>query len=61
MSFVTQEDVFACVEPVLRDLFKAFGNDKRVTEEFPRIPYAEAMQKYGSDKPDLRIPSKCRM
>ena len=56
MSFVTQEDVFACVEPVLRDLFQAFGNGKRVTEEFPRIPYAEAMQKYGSDKPDLRIP-----
>ncbi len=56
MSFVTQEDVFACVEPVLRDLFQAFGNGKRVTEDFPRIPYAEAMQKYGSDKPDLRIP-----
>ena len=56
MSFVTQEDVFACVEPVLRDLFQTFGNGKRVTEEFPRIPYAEAMQKYGSDKPDLRIP-----
>ena len=56
MSFVTQEDVFACVEPVLRDLFQAFGNGKRVTEKFPRIPYAEAMQKYGSDKPDLRIP-----
>ena len=56
MSFVTQEDVFACVEPLLRDLFQAFGNGKRVTQEFPRIPYAEAMQKYGSDKPDLRIP-----
>lgn len=56
MSFVTQEDVFACVEPVLRDVFEAFGNGKRVTAAFPRIPYAEAMQKYGSDKPDLRIP-----
>ena len=56
MSFVTQEDVFQAVEPVLRDVFKAFGKGKRVTESFPRIPYAEAMQKYGSDKPDLRIP-----
>jgi aspartyl-tRNA synthetase len=56
MSFVTQEDVFQTVEPVLRDLFTAFGDGKRVTQEFPRIPYAEAMQKYGSDKPDLRIP-----
>lgn len=56
MSFVTQEDVFTAVEPVLRDVFKEFGKGKRVTESFPRIPYAEAMQKYGSDKPDLRIP-----
>ena len=56
MSFVTQEDVFQAVEPVLHDLFVAFGQGKRVTETFPRIPYAEAMQKYGSDKPDLRIP-----
>ena len=56
MSFVTQEDVFQAVEPVLHDLFVAFGQGKRVTESFPRIPYAEAMQKYGSDKPDLRIP-----
>ena len=56
MSFVTQEDVFTAVEPVLRDVFKEFGKGKRVTEQFPRIPYAEAMQKYGSDKPDLRIP-----
>ena len=56
MSFVTQEDVFQAVEPVLRDVFTTFGNGKRVTAEFPRIPYAEAMQKYGSDKPDLRIP-----
>ena len=56
MSFVTQEDVFQSVEPVLRDVFKEFGKGKNVTENFPRIPYAEAMQKYGSDKPDLRIP-----
>ena len=56
MSFVTQEDVFNAVEPVLHDIFVEFGNGKRVTEKFPRIPYAEAMRKYGSDKPDLRIP-----
>jgi aspartyl-tRNA synthetase len=56
MSFVTQEDVFQSVEPVLRDVFVEFGGGKRVTETFPRIPYAEAMQKYGSDKPDLRVP-----
>ena len=56
MSFVTQEDVFQSVEPVLRDVFVEFGGGKRVTEAFPRIPYADAMQKYGSDKPDLRIP-----
>ncbi len=56
MSFVTQEDVFNAVEPVLRDLFKEFANGKAVTESFPRIPYAEAMAKYGTDKPDLRIP-----
>ncbi|MEC8768748.1 MAG: aspartate--tRNA ligase [Pseudomonadota bacterium] len=56
MSFVTQEDVFNAVEPVLHDIFVEFGNGKRVTETFPRIPYHEAMRKYGSDKPDLRIP-----
>lgn len=56
MSFVTQEDVFNSVEPVLRDLFVEFADGKRVTERFPRIPYAESMAKYGSDKPDLRNP-----
>ena len=56
MSFVTQEDVFQAVEPVLRDVFKEFAEGKRVTETFPRIPYAEAMLKYGVDKPDLRNP-----
>lgn len=56
MSFVTQEDVFQAVEPVLRDVFVEFADGKSVTEEFPRIPYAEAMTKYGSDKPDLRNP-----
>ncbi|WP_342641213.1 aspartate--tRNA ligase [Rhodoligotrophos ferricapiens] len=56
MSFVTQEDVFQAVEPVLRDLFAEFGGGRPVTQAFPRIPYAEAMRKYGSDKPDLRNP-----
>jgi aspartyl-tRNA synthetase len=56
MSFVTQEDVFAAVEPVLRGVFEEFGGDKAVTREFPRIAYAESMRKYGTDKPDLRNP-----
>ena len=56
MSFVEQEDVFQSVEPVLRELFEEFGEGKPVTSVFPRIPYAEAMRKYGSDKPDLRNP-----
>ncbi len=56
MSFVEQDDVFNAVEPVLRGLFEEFGGGKPVTPEFPRIPYAEAMRKYGSDKPDLRNP-----
>ena len=56
MSFVTQEDVFAAVEPVLRGVFEEFGGGKPVTPNFPLIPYAEAMLKYGVDKPDLRNP-----
>jgi aspartyl-tRNA synthetase len=56
MSFVTQEDVFAAVEPVLRGLFEEFADGKPVTEKFPRIPFDEAIAKYGSDKPDLRNP-----
>jgi aspartyl-tRNA synthetase len=56
MSFVTQEDVFNAVEPVLRGLFEEFGGGKDVTQKFPRIPYAESMAKYGNDKPDLRNP-----
>ena len=58
MSFVTQEDVFNAIGPVLAGVFEEFGNGKRVTPaaEFPRIPYAEAIAKYGSDKPDLRNP-----
>ena len=56
MSFVTQEDVFTAVEPVLRGIFEEFGEGKPVTQKFPLIPYAEALLKYGSDKPDLRNP-----
>jgi aspartyl-tRNA synthetase len=56
MSFVEQEDVFQAVEPVMRGIFEEFGNSKPVTESFPRIPYAEAIRKYGNDKPDLRNP-----
>ena len=56
MSFVTQEDVFDVVEPVIRGVFEEFGGGRPVTQKFPRIPFAEAMQKYGSDKPDLRNP-----
>ncbi|MDT3378910.1 aspartate--tRNA ligase [Labrys neptuniae] len=56
MSFVTQEDVFAAVEPVITGIFEEFGKGKSVTKGWPRIPYAEALRKYGSDKPDLRNP-----
>ncbi|KZK85484.1 Aspartate--tRNA ligase [Pseudovibrio sp. Ad46] len=56
MSFVTQEDVLTTMEPVIRGVFDEFAEGKPVTKEFPRIPYAEAIRKYGSDKPDLRNP-----
>jgi aspartyl-tRNA synthetase len=57
MSFVTQEDVFAAMEPVLRGAFEEFGGGRPVTKPpFPRIAYSEAMGKYGTDKPDLRNP-----
>jgi aspartyl-tRNA synthetase len=58
MSFVTQEDVFNAVEPVLRGVFEEFGGGKPVTPKFPLIPYADAMRHYGTDKPDLRNPIK---
>jgi aspartyl-tRNA synthetase len=58
MSFVTQEDVFAAVEPVLRGVFEEFGGGKPVTRKFPMIPYAQAVLEYGVDKPDLRNPIK---
>lgn len=57
MAFVTQEDVFAAIEPVLQGVFEEFANGRTVTPApFVRIPFAEAMLKYGSDKPDLRNP-----
>jgi aspartyl-tRNA synthetase len=54
MSFVTQEDVFAAVEPVLRGVFEEFSGGKPVAQKFPLIPYADSLRMYGSDKPDLR-------
>ena len=56
MSFVEQEDVFSVVEKLLVNTFKRFSNKKLMFEKFPRIPYAECLLKYGSDKPDLRNP-----
>lgn len=56
MSFVEQDDVFAAVEPVITGVFEEFAKGKPVTKVWPRIPFAEALKKYGSDKPDLRNP-----
>lgn len=56
MSFVTQEDVFSAMEPVITGVFEEFANGKPVTKGWRRIPFAEALRKYGSDKPDLRNP-----
>ena len=56
MSYATQEDVFSIIEPVIYNTFTKFSNKKVVEYPFPRIPYKEAMLKYGSDKPDLRNP-----
>ncbi len=56
MSFVTQDDVFAAMEPVITGVFEDFANGKPVTKSWLRIPFAEALRKYGTDKPDLRNP-----
>jgi aspartyl-tRNA synthetase len=56
MSFVTQDDVFAALEPVLRGVFAEFADGDPVTEKLPRLTHAEAQLKYGTDKPDLRNP-----
>ena len=55
MSFVNQEDIFESVEPLLRDVFEKFSENMVVNKQFPRISYAESIQKYGTDKPDLRV------
>lgn len=61
MSFVTQEDVFAAIEPVLHGVFEEFNNGRDVTPyPFPRISFDESMMKYGNDKPDLRNPIEIR-
>src|SRR2546430_2023867 len=61
MSFATQDDVFAAMETLFTGLFPEFRPDKKMTPApFPHLPYAEAMLKYGSDKPDLRIPLEIR-
>ena len=57
MSFVTQDDVFAAIEPVMHGVFTEFADGKAVTPyPFPRIPYRESISRYGTDKPDLRNP-----
>jgi aspartyl-tRNA synthetase len=56
MSFVTQDDVFAAMEPVITGVFEDFAKGKPVTKSWPRIPFAESLRKYGTDKPDLRNP-----
>lgn len=58
MSFVTQDDVFSAIEPVLHGVFKEFSKKKVTDYPFPRIPYKQAMLEFGSDKPDLRNPIK---
>jgi aspartyl-tRNA synthetase len=56
MSFVTQDDVFAAVQPVLQGLFEHFGKGRKVHTDWPRIAYRDSLKWYGSDKPDLRNP-----
>jgi aspartyl-tRNA synthetase len=56
MSFVEQDDIFGTMEPIITGLFEEFSQGKPVTRGWPRIPHEEAIAKYGSDKPDLRIP-----
>ncbi len=60
MSFVTQEDVFQTIEPVIGGLFREFGRGRRVDETFPRIPYETSLLEFGNDKPDLRNPLRIR-
>ena len=61
MSFVTQDDVFAAVEPVIKGVFAEFGNGRRVDQVWPRITHAESALWYGTDKPDLRCPIRMQV
>ncbi len=61
MSFVTQQDIFDTIEPVLLGLFEEFGGDRKVNREIPQISYKDAALWYGSDKPDLRNPIKMQV
>jgi aspartyl-tRNA synthetase len=56
MSFIEQEDVFAAMQPVITGIFEEFADGKPVSKDWPRIPYADAIRNYGTDKPDLRNP-----
>ena len=61
MSFVTQQDVFDTIEPVLRGVFEEFGGSRKVDRDWPQISYADAALWYGTDKPDLRNPIKMQV
>ncbi len=61
MSFVTQQDVFDTIQPVLQGVFEEFGGGRKVDREWPQIPHADAALWYGTDKPDLRNPIKMQV
>ncbi|MCX7644746.1 MAG: aspartate--tRNA ligase, partial [Rhodobacteraceae bacterium] len=61
MSFVTQEDVFAAIQPVIQGVFEEFGGGRKVDAVWPRISFADAALWYGTDKPDLRCPLKMQV
>ena len=61
MSFVTQDDVFAAVQPVIQGVFEEFGGGRTVDPDWPRIAYRDAMLWYGTDKPDLRNPIRMQI
>ena len=61
MSFVTQQDVFDTIQPVMQGIFEEFGGGRKVDTDWPQITYAEAALKYGTDKPDLRNPIKMQV
>lgn len=61
MSFVSQQDVFDTIQPVITGIFEEFGGDRRVDTDWPQISYKDAAVWYGSDKPDLRNPIKMQI